>query len=51
MAKWVDGTVMSVRIKMEGSHGFADRRQKFVSDKAKRLHWKFIHDPNRYQKD
>ena len=24
-------------------------RQKFDSEKAKQLHWKFIHDPNRLQ--
>ncbi|CAE7840990.1 unnamed protein product [Symbiodinium sp. CCMP2592] len=37
----------TVGIKMTGTFQCPECRQKFDSEKAKQLHWKFIHDPNR----
>ncbi|CAE6922352.1 unnamed protein product [Symbiodinium sp. CCMP2592] len=34
---------------MTGTFQCPECRQKFDSEKAKQLHWKFIHDPNRLQ--
>jgi len=50
-AKSGDGTVINVGIKTTGAFQCPDCRQKFDSEKAKQLHWKFIHDPNRHQED
>ena len=36
---------------VEAKFQCAECRQKFDSEKAKQLHWKFIHDPNRHQED
>ena len=48
-----DGTVENVGIKTQASaiHQCPDCRQKFDTEQAKKLHWKFIHDPNRHQED
>ncbi|CAE7868350.1 unnamed protein product [Symbiodinium necroappetens] len=46
-AKSGDGTTTNVGIKMTGTFQCPECRQKFDSEKAKQLHWKFIHDPNR----
>lgn len=46
-----DGTVENVGIRMEGEFQCADCHQKFESERAQRLHWKFIHDPSRHQED
>ncbi|OLP93774.1 hypothetical protein AK812_SmicGene24283 [Symbiodinium microadriaticum] len=50
-AKSGDGTTMNVGIKMTGTFQCPECRQKFDSEKAKQLHWKFIHDPNRHQEE
>ena len=50
-AKSGDGTTTNVGIKMTGTFQCPECRQKFDSEKAKQLHWKFIHDPNRHQED
>ena len=52
-AKSGDGTVNNVGVKMNdtATHQCPDCRQKFDTAKAKQLHWKFIHDPNRHQED
>ena len=52
-AKSGDGTVNNVGVKMNSSatHKCPDCRQTFDTAKAKQLHWKFIHDPNRHQED
>jgi len=50
-AKSGDGTVINVGIKTTGAFQCPDCRQKFDSEKAKQLHWKFIHDPSRHQED
>nr|ABI14299.1 unknown [Pfiesteria piscicida] len=50
-AKSGDGAVTNVGIRTTGAHQCPDCRQKFDSEKAKQLHWKFIHDPNRHQED
>jgi len=46
-----DGTVDNVGIKMAGTFQCPECRQKFDSEAAKKLHWRFIHDPNRHQED
>jgi len=50
-AKSGDGTTENVGIKTNGTFQCPDCRQKFDSEKARDLHWKFIHDPNRHQED
>merc|ERR1711862_917639 len=50
-AKSGDGSTANVGIKMTGSFQCPDCRQKFDSEKAKQLHWRFIHDPTRHQED
>eukprot|EP00439_Symbiodinium_sp_Y106_P029780 s3931_g3.t1 len=50
-AKSGDGTTTNVGIKMTGTFQCPECRQKFDSEKAKQLRWKFIHDPNRHQED
>lgn len=50
-AKSGDGTIENVGIKTDGGFQCPDCRQKFDSEIAKGLHWKFIHDPNRHQED
>merc|ERR1719384_1838252 len=46
-----DGTIQNVGVRMAGDFQCPDCRQKFDTEKAKSLHWKFIHDPNRHQED
>lgn len=46
-----DGTVANVGIKVSGLLLCSDCRQRFESEKARQLHWKFIHDPSRHQED
>jgi len=46
-----DGTVENVGIKTDGSFQCPECRQKFESEAAQKLHWRFIHDPNRHQED
>jgi len=46
-----DGSVTNVGIKMSGEFQCAECRQKFDSEQAKKMHWRFIHDPNRHQED
>ena len=41
-----DGTVENVGIKLTGSFQCKECRQRFETQKALDLHWKFIHDPN-----
>ena len=50
-AKSGDGATQNVGIKVGAQFQCAECRQKFDSEKAKQLHWKFIHDPNRHQED
>jgi len=50
-AKSGDGSVENVGIKMSGSFQCKDCRQKFDSEGAMKMHWRFIHDPNRHQED
>jgi hypothetical protein len=46
-----DGSIDNVGIKVNGTYQCPDCRQKFDSEDAVSLHWKFIHDPNRQQED
>lgn len=46
-----NGTVENVGIRLTGTKQCPDCNQKFDTEKAKELHWKFIHDPNRHQED
>eukprot|EP00441_Pelagodinium_beii_P031661 CAMPEP_0197642744 /NCGR_PEP_ID=MMETSP1338-20131121/16317_1 /TAXON_ID=43686 ORGANISM="Pelagodinium beii, Strain RCC1491" /NCGR_SAMPLE_ID=MMETSP1338 /ASSEMBLY_ACC=CAM_ASM_000754 /LENGTH=60 /DNA_ID=CAMNT_0043215913 /DNA_START=82 /DNA_END=264 /DNA_ORIENTATION=+ len=46
-----DGSTQNVGIKVDAKFQCPECRQKFDSEKAKQLHWKFIHDPNRHQED
>jgi len=46
-----DGSVENVGIKMDGTFQCPECRQKFQSEQAKKLHWRFIHDPTRHQED
>jgi len=41
-----DGTIENVGIKLTGSFQCKECRQRFETQKALDLHWKFIHDPN-----
>jgi len=50
-AKSGDGSVEHVGIKLDGQFQCDVCKQKFTSEKAKQIHWKFIHDPNRHQED
>jgi len=50
-AKSGDGTVANVGIKISGSFQCQECRQRFESERAQELHWKFIHDPSRHQED
>jgi sulfite oxidase len=50
-AKSGDGSVDNVGIKMTGEFQCDVCRQRFDTELAKKLHWKFIHDPNRHQED
>ncbi|CAJ1414019.1 unnamed protein product [Effrenium voratum] len=50
-AKSGDGSTQNVGIKVDAKFQCAECRQKFDSEKAKQLHWKFIHDPNRHQEE
>merc|ERR1712028_37154 len=45
-----DGTVENVGIRTKAAIPCPDCRQKFDTQKAKDLHWKFIHDPNSTRK-
>lgn len=46
-----DGTVENVGIRIDGEFQCRDCRQKFESERALQLHWKFIHDPSRHQEE
>jgi sulfite oxidase len=46
-----DNTVENVGIKMDAKFGCDVCRQRFPTEEAKKLHWKFIHDPNRHLED
>jgi len=46
-----DGSLENVGIKTDGKFQCPECRQKFNDEKAKELHWKFIHDPNRHMED
>lgn len=46
-----DGTIANVGIKLSGSFPCLECRQRFDSEKARELHWKFIHDPSRHNED
>ena len=46
-----DGTVTNVGIRVAGVIQCPHCRQKFDTQKACDLHYKFIHDPNRHQED
>lgn len=46
-----DNTVENVGIRMSAKFGCTDCRQKFDTEDARKLHWRFIHDPNRHQED
>jgi hypothetical protein len=50
-AKSGDGSVENVGIKTGGKFQCPECQQKFDTEKAKQLHWKFIHDPIRHQED
>ena len=50
-AKSGDGSVENIGIRIAGQFQCPDCRQKFDTEKAKQIHWKFIHDPNRMQED
>ena len=50
-AKSGDGTIGGVGVKATGEYQCPDCRQKFDTETAKKLHWRFIHDPNRHQED
>ncbi|CAE8710332.1 unnamed protein product [Polarella glacialis] len=41
----------NVGIKVDGKFPCPDCRQKFDDEKAKQMHWKFTHDPNRHQEN
>ncbi|CAE8683848.1 unnamed protein product [Polarella glacialis] len=43
-----DGSTQNVGIKVDGKFPCPDCRQKFDDEKAKQMHWKFTHDPNRH---
>lgn len=51
MAHSGDGTVQNVGIKLDGQIQCTDCRQRFDDEKAMKIHWRFIHDPNRHQED
>jgi sulfite oxidase len=46
-----DGSLANVGMKLEGTHQCKHCRQKFCTEKALNLHWKFIHDPNRLMEE
>lgn len=46
-----DGTVDNVGIRLDGRVQCPDCNQKFDTQRATEIHWKFIHDPNRHQED
>lgn len=46
-----DGTLTNVGIKLEGEYQCKQCSQKFLSERALTMHFKFIHDPNRHQED
>jgi len=50
-AKSGDGTIQNVGIKVDAQFQCPECHQKFDSERANQLHWKFIHDPNRHQED
>lgn len=51
MAHSGDGTIENVGIRLEGQVQCPECRQRFGSEKAMKIHWNFIHDPNRHQED
>merc|ERR1712151_68654 len=46
-----DGTLSNVGVRLTGTLQCKECRQKFDTERALGLHWKFIHDPNRHQED
>merc|ERR1711957_13834 len=46
-----DGSVKNVGVRLSAKFVCPDCRQQFDTEKAKALHWKFIHDPNRHMED
>merc|ERR1719163_526292 len=46
-----DGTVQNVGVRLQGKFQCEHCRQKFDTQKAEELHYRFIHDPNRHQED
>merc|ERR1712150_208957 len=46
-----DGSIANVGVKVEGAFACDECRQMFETERAKHLHWKFIHDPNKHQED
>jgi len=51
MAHSGDGSIQHVGMKLDGHILCSDCRQRFDSDKALNIHWRFIHDPSRHQED
>jgi hypothetical protein len=51
LAKSGDGTAVNVGIKLDGVHQCRDCSQRFPSERARQVHWRFIHDPNRHSED
>merc|ERR1712079_160030 len=50
-AKSGDGSLRNVGIKLTGAYPCNECQQRFDFERARYLHWKFIHDPNRHQED
>merc|ERR1719291_1117167 len=46
-----DGSLAQVGIRTYAKHECMECRQKFDTEKALDLHWRFIHDPGRHQED
>jgi hypothetical protein len=46
-----DGSIDNVGIKLDGQVVCTECRQRFDSEDARKIHWRFIHDPNRHQED
>jgi len=46
-----DGTIQNVGVRLQGNFHCEHCRQRFDTEKAKALHYKFIHDPSRHQED
>lgn len=46
-----DGSVANVGIRLDGAIQCPDCRQRFETEQAQCIHWRFIHDPSRHQED